>query len=413
MIHRADVIVVGAGPAGSTAAKLLADRGFHVALLDRAIFPRHKTCASWINRLVFERFPYLKPKLNQLIESPFFGVTFFDSFLKRSARYLENKPSGYLSLRTKFDDGLRRIAVETGAEFYGGLSVVGVEQDRAEVRAYTAKGDLFRGRVLIGADGASSRVAISAGLRRGWGRSDYVICGNADIPYDAAKIERFFGSRFPFQVYLQYRMLYGYGWIFPKRHHICVGMGAMLVDNRRIRPLFAKFFFDLKERGLLPEDLELTGARFDVDPVGAVYRLNAVTRGRVILIGDAGGFVSGSTGEGIYPAMVSAEVACNVIQQALSSGTVEAKLTEFNQAWRPALASYLKHLPGGDQETRTRNRINWIFRSTLAAGVAGRIFLYGERPSLKTLFRSLWGSCQFMRVSPRIPSPGSTSTALD
>jgi geranylgeranyl reductase family protein len=413
MIHRADVIVVGAGPAGSTAAKLLADRGFQVALLDRAVFPRHKTCASWINRLAFERFPYLKRKLNELIESPFFGVAFFDSFLKRSARYVETRPSGYLSLRTKFDDGLRRIAIEAGAEFHGGSSVVGIEQDGAEVRACTAKGDVFCGRILIGADGASSRIAMSAGLRRGWGRSDYVICGNADIPYDSAGIERFFGSRFPFQVYLQYRMLYGYGWIFPKRHHICVGLGALLVDNRRIRPLFAKFFFDLKERGLLPEDLKFTGARFDVDPVGAVYHLNALTRGRVVLIGDAGGFVAGSTGEGIYPAMVSAEVACQVIQRALSNSAVESKLAEFNQAWRPELASYLKRLPGSNQETRTRNRINWIFRSTLAAGVAGRTFLYGEQPSVKTLLRSLWGSYRFMGASSRVPKPGTTITVLD
>ena len=78
MRERVDVIVVGAGPAGSTAAKLLADRGYSVLLLDRAAFPRHKTCASWINRLAFERFPYLKARLEELVEAPFYGVTFYD-----------------------------------------------------------------------------------------------------------------------------------------------------------------------------------------------------------------------------------------------------------------------------------------------------------------------------------------------
>ncbi|MGH9359306.1 MAG: FAD-dependent oxidoreductase, partial [Terriglobia bacterium] len=64
MIYKADVVVTGAGPAGSTAATLLARQGYRVILLDRATFPRHKTCASWINRLAFERFPYLSRRID-------------------------------------------------------------------------------------------------------------------------------------------------------------------------------------------------------------------------------------------------------------------------------------------------------------------------------------------------------------
>ncbi len=71
MNEGADVIVVGAGPAGSTAAKSLADRGYSTFLIDRSNFPRHKTCASWINRLAFERFAYLQNSLSELVENPF------------------------------------------------------------------------------------------------------------------------------------------------------------------------------------------------------------------------------------------------------------------------------------------------------------------------------------------------------
>jgi flavin-dependent dehydrogenase len=92
MRRQADIIVVGAGPAGSTAAKLLADRGYSVVMVDRAVFPRHKTCASWINRLAFERFSYLPPHLEELVEAPFYGIKFYDSSLQRSGRYLERKP---------------------------------------------------------------------------------------------------------------------------------------------------------------------------------------------------------------------------------------------------------------------------------------------------------------------------------
>ncbi len=385
----ADVIVVGAGPAGSTAAKLLADQGLKILLLDRATFPRHKTCASWINRLAFERFPYLQAKLEDLVESRFYGMTFFDPPLRRHGNFPERKPSGYLSLRSKFDDGLRRIAIEAGAVFHGADAVVHVEQNGSEVRARTAQGQTYSARVLIGADGASSRVAMSVGLRRSWGRRDTVLCANADIEFPADKIASFYGRRSPLLVYLEYQGLQGYGWIFPKRRHICVGIGAMLDDNRRIRSLYARFFQDLQSAGHLPHDLRAENAHFDIDPVGAVYAMPKLTEGRVMLIGDAGGFVSGSTGEGIYPGMVSSQVACEVIEQALAGSSVEPGLAEFNHAWRVELAEYVKRLPGGEKEYGTRSRLDMIFRSSLVARIAGRIFLYGEQLSLPTFLRSV------------------------
>jgi menaquinone-9 beta-reductase len=394
----ADIIVVGAGPAGSTAAKLLAERGYQVMLLDRAAFPRHKTCASWINRLAFERFPYLVPRLEELVEAPFYGITFYDRAIERAGRFWEREPSGYLSLRSKFDEGLRRIAVEAGAEFLGGRAVVDVEERHEQVAVRLADGREFSARVVIGADGASSRVAAAVGLRRGWGPRDYVLCANADVPCDPFCIQVFYGRRSPLLTYLQYEGLEGYGWVFPKRHHVCVGIGAMLADGREIRPLFARFVQDLQAHKHMPGEISAQAveaeAYFDIDPVGAVHRLPSLTRGRVLLIGDAAGFVSGSTGEGIYPGMVSAEVACDVVHRALREASEEqslmAGLERFNRAWRAELSDYVKRLPGGEQEGKTKGRIDLIFRSRLAARVAGRVFLYGEGLSLRTLARSVW-----------------------
>jgi geranylgeranyl reductase family protein len=392
----ADIIVVGAGPAGSTAAKLLASRGYEVLLIDRAGFPRHKTCASWINRLAFERFPYLMARLDELVEAPFYGITFYDSSLERSGRFTESAPSGYLSLRSKFDDGLRRIAVEAGAEFVGGRRVEDVSEGRDDVRVRLADGAEFSARVVIGADGASSRVAAAADLHRGWGPRDYVLCANADAPCPPALIETFYGSRFPLVTYLQYEGLQGYGWVFPKRQHVCIGIGAMLGQGREIRSLFERFVRDLHQRRHLPAEIPEASVKaattFDLDPVGAVHRLPSLTRGRVLLIGDAAGFVSGSTGEGIYPGMVSAEIACEVVDRALrtSQRSPAEALARFDRAWRLELAGYVKRLPGGEQEGRTKRRIDLIFRSPLAARVAGRVFLYGEGLTVRTLARCVW-----------------------
>jgi geranylgeranyl reductase family protein len=385
---RADVIVVGAGPAGSTAAKLLADRGYSVILVDRANFPRHKTCASWINRLAFDRFTYLSDHLPDLIENPFYGVAFYDRVIARKAEYAERRPSGYLSLRSKFDDGLRRIAVSAGARFIGGCAVDDLDEERDGVRVRLADGRELAGRIVIGADGASSRLAVKAGLRKGWGPRDYVLCANADISFPAEKIHAFYGERFPFRVYLEYRGIQGYGWVFPKKRHICVGIGALLKDGRSIRPLFQTFFQDLRERNHIPPDTPEERTYFDIDPVGGVYRTPSLVRGRIMLIGDAAGFVSGSTGEGIYPGMVSAEIAVGLIHQALQGPSPASVLERYNQAWRSELSEYVKRLPGGEREKQTRNRLELIFKVPLVSRIAGRAFLYGEKPSIGTLVRS-------------------------
>lgn len=385
---RADVIVAGAGPAGSTAAKLLADRGYSVLLVDRANFPRHKTCASWINRLAFDRFTYLNGHLTDLVENPFYGVAFYDRPVERDARYLESKPSGYLSLRSKFDDGLRRIAVSAGARFQGGCAVIGLHEERDGVRVRLADGREVAGRIVIGADGASSRVAVKAGLRNGWKPQDYVICANTDIPFSPEKISAFYGERSPFRIYLEYNGIQGYGWVFPKKRHICVGIGALLKDSRVIRPLYRRFFQDLRERNHIPADTPEEKVYFDIDPVGGVYRTPSLVRGRVMLIGDAAGFVSGSTGEGIYPGMASAEVAVELVRQALEVPSPASVLEKYNQAWRSELGEYVKRLPGGEQEKQTRGRIELIFKVPLVPRIAGRAFLYGEKPSIGTLVRS-------------------------
>src|SRR3989338_405385 len=120
MAQSYDVLVIGAGPAGSTAAKLAADAGLSTVLIDKARFPRQKTCASWINRLAFERFPYLGGHEPELVDSAFCGVTFFDEKLDRRASWRGRQPSGYLSLRSKFDNGFKKNGPRAGGGVFRG-----------------------------------------------------------------------------------------------------------------------------------------------------------------------------------------------------------------------------------------------------------------------------------------------------
>jgi geranylgeranyl reductase family protein len=385
-----DVLIIGAGPAGATAAKLLADTGYRALLIDKARFPRHKTCASWINRLAFERFPYLSERKDELVDSPFYGIRFYDEDLGRNATWTERQPSGYLSLRSRFDNGLKNIAVAAGADFREGSGLAALEQTDERVNIRLENGDEFSGRVLIGADGAASRVATLTALRRGWREDESVLCANEDLPYSPEEIARFYPQPRPFIVALRFDGLTGYGWVFPKREHICVGIGGRLRPGERIQDLYRKFFESSQQRGLLPGALAPTKPYYALDPAGAVNKGHPMVQGRVVLVGDAAGFVSGSTGEGIYPAMESARLAVELIDHSLRSGKLAEELPRFQSRWRERLGSYLRDLPGGERRKETHSRIGLIFRSRLVCGVAARAFLYGEPVSFRTLGRALW-----------------------
>jgi geranylgeranyl reductase family protein len=386
-ISAADVLIVGAGPSGATAATALANLGHSVVIIDKAAFPRHKTCASWINALAFSRFPYLQPELNNLVDSPFYGIRFYDESLSRHGTYNERNPSGYLTLRSKFDHGLATLAVRAGATLYQTVRATRITEDKAGVQVTLSDGTTVHAKFLLGADGSNSQVARWSGLRKSWRSDQYVLCANEDIPYSAQAIERFYGKRFPLFVSLRFNGLDGYGWIFPKREHICVGIGGRVGRDADIRVIMRTFAERSRVTKLIPADLSISNPDYALDPAGAVHRMDTLTSNRTILIGDAGGFVSGSTGEGIYPGMVSGAVAAEVVHEALKKGSSD--ISAFNNRWRVELGGYLKSLPGGEQKTSTVSRMDLIFRSKLVAAVAGRIFLYGEPLSFKTFLKSL------------------------
>src|SRR5689334_14196638 len=178
-----DVLIVGGGPSGSTAAITLAHLGHSVSIIEKAIFPRHKTCASWINALAFSRFPYLRQQLHNLVDSPFYGIRFYDQEISHHGTYNERKPSGYLTLRSKFDYGLAKVAVNAGAVVYEGVRAVQIDEDKTGVQVRLSDGRTVRARFLLGADGSNSQVARWSGLRKSWRHDQYVLCANEDIPY--------------------------------------------------------------------------------------------------------------------------------------------------------------------------------------------------------------------------------------
>ncbi len=318
-----DVIVVGAGPAGSTAAASLARRGRDVLLLDRAEFPRDKPCGDGIPpgtvgilhdlglREGLDGAGFTRVRAVRLVSGR--GREFVVPFDPR-----RDDTEFLIAPRLEFDDLVRRHAVTSGARFErANVRAALVENDRvlgveAEVNGSTQS---LRARHVIAADGATSvlnRTLVPA-------RADESHRGVAIRGYIDGIDTRTFAAEFHFQSALAP----GYAWIFPLGTDRA-NVGVIMRTDR-----FKRCSATLQE--LLQRFLDTPDVRSRVSAGAqlhdvATWQLPYATpkSGRrsangVLFTGDAGRFIDSMTGEGIHHAVATAAIAANVVEDALSS----------------------------------------------------------------------------------------------
>jgi geranylgeranyl reductase family protein len=305
------VLIVGAGPAGATAARALAAAGVTVRLLDRSNFPRNKPCGGGISLRVLERFAYLEPALTRIathtvsrlhLEGPGGHSTVIQS----------NEPAALMIRRVEFDALLVALAVEAGAKLVSGVDIVSASEDGERVEVVARDGRRFEAPVVIAADGVHSVIARRLGLNTGWPASSLALDMMEETPRAALR------DVDPSALWVAYGVNGGpgYGYIFPKRDHVNVGIGYTLDHFRRnveARPyeLQRTFVEGLRSRGVVEGESVRSNFTPFLLPVGGPLR--RLGRGRVLLAGDAGGFVNAFTAEGIYYAMVSGDVAARSV----------------------------------------------------------------------------------------------------
>lgn len=284
--------MVGAGPAGATAAFHLGAAGRRVLVLEKARLPRHKPCGGGIPASVLRRFPALD--FSPVIEREVRRVRFrFADGRELSA----DLPAGAVVLvrRDRFDHHLVSHAC---AEVRDGARVVDVRQDGTGVEAALASGETFRARYLILADGAASRLARRVGLRR---RQRMGITLEAEVPAEGPLLSRFDDAvLFLFGLPVQ-----GYVWVFPKSDHLSVGVGAFLRPSGGLRRLL--------EQEMTRLGIPLEGAPLYGHPLPVYLHHERLHQGRVLLAGDAAGLVDPLLGEGIRHAVRSGEQAAEAI----------------------------------------------------------------------------------------------------
>ncbi|MGH3010850.1 MAG: geranylgeranyl reductase family protein [Gaiellaceae bacterium] len=295
---RYDVIVVGAGPAGSTCAYRLASAGAGVLLLDRARFPRDKPCGGGVTGRAARLVPFsIAPVVEDTVTSVRMRLG-YGSWFDRG----DGDPLVLMTQRLRLDAYLAGRAAEAGAELREGVKVSKVEALEEGVEVTTG-GERFRADALIGADGVNGICARALDLG---GNQAVGVALEGNVPYERL------GEGYRGRAVLELGVAPGgYGWVFPKGDHANVGIGGWEREGPRLREHLRRL---CAAHGVAPSDLEgLRGYRLPLRSPRST-----LARGRAGLVGDAAGLVDPVSGDGMFEAFLSAKLAAEAALDLLS-----------------------------------------------------------------------------------------------
>ncbi len=317
-----DVLIVGGGPAGSMAAIQLMGSGLRVAILDRAQFPRIKPCGGGISCRAYRRFAKLEHVLKS-VPTNLMHKLVFESPSGDAVEFSSDGPLYAMIRRLEFDNALLNHCKAGGIEVREEVTVSRVEVVADGVRLTSSANEEFFADLVIGTDGVNSTVAVQTGLRGPWRHNQIAIDGTEESPRTSLSV-----SSDTMYVYYGYGGGYGYGYLFPKASHVNVGVGYFLEYYKRDvsqKPYLQHLDFldHLKTTNVLSGQSQRENFHAYVLPVGGP--LERISRDRILLAGDAAGFVNGFTAEGIYYAMVSGEHAGQTALNAIRNGNVTAE----------------------------------------------------------------------------------------
>ncbi|UCH04516.1 MAG: geranylgeranyl reductase family protein [Candidatus Thorarchaeota archaeon] len=345
-----DLVIVGGGPAGTTCARRAALNGLDVLLIEKEVHPRQKLCGGALTQRVTELIDF---SIEHAVQTDFCGGRIYS----QSGEFLEGSLkdyTGYLVDRKDFDLLLLQEARKAGVQVEEGVEVVAVEQTKTGIRVLTV-GDSYKAHLLVGADGVNGVVARLTGLRDRWTSESVALCIATDIPMEQDEIVRtmsmtdseFLGIDLHFGI-----IDIGYGWCFPKKNKLNVGIGCRMDKAAGLRDHWNSFLKRVEKL----KDVSLKVPRRSAFRVPFGGRTRRHVARRTMLVGDAAGFVSPVTGEGIYYAMLSGLLAADVASEAAEM-KMPYHLMTYEKRLKESILSEL-NIAAGLSEVLYRSRKN-------------------------------------------------------
>jgi len=305
-----DIVVVGAGPGGSSAARAAAGEGMRVLVLERKKRIGYPVrCAEYIPGQLLGLVDADRNFVVQAVEGmkTFFSWRLID----------ESSFPGFVIDRCRFDAALASKACEAGAEIRTGVSVTGFRDGELFIRSSSGEPRTVGARVIIGADGPHSRIGRQVGL----GNTGLIpgIQIRADLTAPLKTTE----------VHFLDDIHAGYGWVFPRGAQANVGLGMKpLAGGLSLADALKAFVARLVERGLIsPGFRSRTAGWIPAEP------LRKFASGNVYLVGDAAGHTHPITGAGIAQAVLGGRMAGKHAARAVQTGDPASGAEAYQEEW--------------------------------------------------------------------------------
>jgi len=317
-----DVVVMGAGPAGSSAALSARKLGLSVAIVDKAVFPRDKLCGGLVSgrsrTALCNIFGYETTGPDFLVSR---AVSF--NWKGEVLAGFEAPHDLCFTMRYDFDAELLKRAAAAGCEVFAGERSSELLTDENTVVLGEKR---LNYRALIGADGVNSAVARHV-FGQAFTHDKIGFALECEVPLDALP------DGTPTQI--DFRAVnWGYGWVFPKSGSWTIGVGGMNNRNPRMKDHMIRF---LALNGVEPGGVRIKGHFIP----GGDYR-RVPGRGNILLAGDAAGLVDSLTGEGIAYALESGQLAADAIAAALAAGRPQTAVRVYSKMLKPIHAELNK-----------------------------------------------------------------------
>lgn len=311
MRNQFDVVIVGAGPAGTCAAIELAKNNLSVLVLEKEKLPRYKVCGGGF---VYRGRKNLSVDISSIVEKEFYKVEVLFVKKKLHLSSERNRPVISMIMRDKLDYLLAQKATENGAEIRDGEMLTDFKPNGNFIILETNQ-NTFTSKFVVIADGVFSQTAKMAGWKED---TRYLIPAlEYEVKVSDEDFERLSSSvRFDMDA-----IPYGYGWCFPKKEHLSLGIASVIRKKQNLKKHYEEYKQLLGIKNIVSE--KSYGYQIPVS-----HRKDGFTRKGIFLTGDAAGFADPLTAEGISNAMLSGEFAAKAIVENYKNSTPAEALYE-------------------------------------------------------------------------------------